>query len=139
MADSYTLQGFIAEQPTDEITYRNFAILEKSHGLEILDRNLVMDYIREFLDYSVILNLSLIEYNKYRYAPDLLAYDVYGSIQLDFIIMFLNDMVDPKEFDLRKVKMLKYPVLNDLLSIVYSNNIEYLRITRDQNDLKIIE
>ena len=39
----------------------------------------------EFVD-----SLSDDEYKKYRYSPDLLAYDIYGSVQLDFITSVLG-------------------------------------------------
>ena len=101
-ADTYTLKQFISMKSTDEITYRNLSILDSSHGLEILDHNLLRDYIPLLDDVIVTVTLSTEEMVRYRYAPDLLAYDVYGTPDLGLMIMILNDKECPSKFILRK-------------------------------------
>lgn len=131
----YTLEDFVACKQSDEITYRNFSIFEKSHGMEILDHSLISDYLDELSMYTVELELSNREMARYKYAPDLLAYDVYGSVQYDFIILMLNDMIDPKEFNRRKVRMLSRGALEELLGSIYTSEESYISTTRDQNGL----
>ena len=135
---THTLQEFIKMQSTDEMTYRNFSILEKSHNLEILDHNIIRDYMTELEPYYQYIVLTYDEAVKYKYAPDLLAYDVYGSVQLDFVVMMLNDVIDPKEFVFDEVILLYKDALDILLSEIYSSEIDYISQTRGDNGLKMI-
>ena len=96
---TYTLDDFVELQSVDNMTYYNFSILEIIDGVQHLDHNLVEDYLKELEATCVTLELSNEEMSRYRYNPDLLAYDIYGSVQLDFVILLLNDMIDQKDFD----------------------------------------
>ena len=95
---TYTLDQFIDMKSVDTITYHNFSILQLIDGVEHLDHNIIEDYLPELKAVSINVPLDDEQYKKYKYAPDLLAYDLYGSVQLDFIILLLNDCFDPKEF-----------------------------------------
>ena len=66
----------------------------------------------------------------------MLAYDIYGSTQLDFVILFANDMIDPKEFNLKKVKLPFASALSEFLSQVYNSNSGYITQNREDNGLK---
>lgn len=132
---TYTLEQFIGMQYSDEITYRNFSILESLNGIELLDHNLIDDYIEELTDLCIPVPLSDEEYKKYRYCPDRLAYDVYGSVQVDFVILFANGMIDPKEFDIKTVKLPYASQLHIFLSEVYNSDSNYIKFNRSQNNL----
>ena len=134
---THTLTEFISMQSTDELTYRNFSILDKSHNLEILDHNLLHDYITDLEPYFQYIVLTNDESVRYKYAPDLLAYDVYGSTQLDFAIMILNGVIDPKEFTFDTVILLYNSAMNTLLSEIYSAEIDYIKQSRSDNGLKL--
>ena len=74
------------------------------------------------------------EINKYRYAPDLLAYDIYGSTQLDFIVLLCNGIIDPKEFDLSRGKIY-LPTLIDLtnfLSETFESESDWIALNRQE-------
>ena len=134
--ETYTLSDFIKQKTSDELTYRNLSILVKSHGLEVLDHNLLSDYLNDIEPYVVNMEFEdPVQQNKYKYAPDLLAYDVYGSVQLDFVILLLNDMIDYKEFDLSVVRMLRSTDLFNIFNIIYNKNADYIDITRKENNL----
>ena len=131
---TYTLDQFIAMKSSDDMTYNNFSIYEKINGQNILETNLVDEYLDELSSLCSIVQLSIDEYKKYKYAPDLLAYDIYGSTQLDFVILAANDMVDPKDFDLRKIKLPTVSRLKTFLNEVYSTNTNW--ITKNRYDLE---
>lgn len=134
-ATLHTLEEFIAEKYNDQLTYRNFSILEKIDGIEVVSQCLVDDYLQELDKISLKITLSNDEYRKYKYAPDILAYDVYGSTQLDFVIMFINDMIDPKEFDLKTIKLPYASLLNNVLNDIYNTNAGYIEQNRDDNNI----
>ena len=67
---------------------------------------------------------------KYKYNADLLAYDLYGSVQLDFVILLLNDMYDPKEFTKKNVILPHSSTLAKFLNDVYSKEEGYIQQNR---------
>ena len=134
---TYTLDDFIAVGFTDEMTYFNFSIIEVVNNIQLLDHNLVEDYMEELESLCAVVELSEINLAKYRYCPDLLAYDLYKSTQLDFIILFVNDMIDPKEFNKKKIKLPYASKLKAFLSSVYNAESGYLAQNRSDNGLNI--
>lgn len=151
-AKTYTLTDFIAMKSSDELTYHNFAIFKKmiykvtdSSGVtttdctaELLEQNILDFYMSELKTLVVddsengvcikVDTISAEEVAKYKYQPDLLAYDIYGSTQLDFIILLCNGIIDPKDFDLKSGYLL-LPVaskLKSFLSKVYNAESEWL-------------
>jgi hypothetical protein len=73
------------------------------------------------------------EYVKYKYAPDLLAFDVYGSVQLDFIILYMNGIIDPKDFDFKTLKLVRSSILKDFLNHVFSSQRYILENNKYEN------
>lgn len=137
-AETPTLKEFIKAGVNDDMTYRNFAILEVIPcGLELVDHSLIDDYLTELRTVSTTINqISDAERTKYRYCPDMLAYDIYGSTQLDFIVMMVNGVVTPTEFTMRGDLLLpKASVLKEFLSMVYNADNEYIRINRSTNNI----
>lgn len=132
---TYTLDDFIALQLSDEMTYFNYSIIEKQGNYIFTDHNLIDEYIEELIKLSVNVKLSDDEYKKYRYSPDLLAYNVYGSTQLDFVILAANDMVDPQEFNLRIIKLPYNSYLKTFMSEVMTANAGYVEQNRIDNGI----
>jgi hypothetical protein len=132
---TYTLDQFIQMQYSDEMTYRNFSIVEVVNGIELLDHNLIRDYLDELNSLCINAELTMEQYKKYKYSPDLLAYDIYGSTQLDFVILFANDMIDPKEFDLKVVKLPYASKMKTFLSAIYNSESGYIGYNRSENGL----
>lgn len=99
-AKTYTITDFINEGKSDDLTYTNFAVLRNSKLGQYTEINVLDFYLDELKKVSLkIETFSEEEIAKYKYQPDLLAYDIYGSTQLDFVILLLNGIIDPKEFD----------------------------------------
>lgn len=133
-AQTFTLEQFISMKNTDDMTYNNFCIYGTIDGQKILESNLIDEYLDELVKVTSIVQLSDEEYKKYKYSPDLLAYDVYGSVQLDFVVLAANDMIDPKDFNLRKLKLPTASRMREFLNEVYGANSDW--ITKNRYDLK---
>jgi hypothetical protein len=133
---TYSLEDFIDMKATDENTFYNYSILEKYDGVEHLDFNLVDEYLDTLT--TVEAELDEQQYKRYRYRPDLLAYEVYGSTQLDFIILMINDMYDPKEFDRKKIKLPYASALVDFLDAIYEVNLPYIEENRERENIEMI-
>ena len=132
---TYTLDDFIKMRVSDDMTYYNFSILELMNGVEHLNINLVEEYAQELKDQAVYVVLTDMEYKKYKYNPDLLAYDIYGSVQLDFVILILNDIYDPKEFISKTLRLVHSSVLSRFLSTVYGKEKGWIQQNRADNNL----
>lgn len=140
-AKTYTLNDFVAMKSSDELTYHNFSIIKKIF-YKATDKsgNTVDDCSAEFVEQNVIDfylselktlvdddpvngicvkvdSMTKEEVAKYKYQPDILSYDVYGTVQLDFIILLCNGIIDPKDFDL-KSRYLILPVASKLKSFL---------------------
>lgn len=101
--ETYTLSQFISMKDNDEMTYRNFSILQRSITdptmIYSID-NVIYDYLEEMKLYRKLVTVSDREKIKYKYKPKLLAYDIYGSTETYFILLAMNGMCNIKEFDL---------------------------------------
>ena len=128
-----TFKDFIEMGGQDEITYRNFSILRYNVQTEFVEQNILDYYIRELRSLCIkVTEFSEEDIVKYRYAPDMLAYYLYKSTQLDFIILLCNGIIDPKEFDFKRkyIYLPKASVLNEFLSNVYNSESTWLDINR---------
>ena len=121
-----SVQDFIALRNSDEVTYYNYSVLEYLHGYDMFITNLLYDYEDEINDIAVTIKLTNIERAKYRYKPYLLAFDIYGSTESKFILMMLNNIIDPKEFDFENVRALRPADLNRLLNRINAVNDEFM-------------
>ena len=132
-ATTYNIDDFIAMKNTDKLTYYNFSVLEKLKNIEFLNFNV----IEEYLDILPVEKITLEpeQMARYRYKPDLLAYDLYGSTQLDIVILLINDMIDPKDFDRTRIYLPYASALSEFLDRVYTANYSLLQQNRLDNNI----
>lgn len=137
-AETATLADFVSAGGNDDMIYRNFSIIEMNNGIELIDHCLIDDYLTELKKISTLVTgLTDRERIRYRYSPDLLAYDVYGSTQLDFIILAVNGIATPTEFTMKgNLYLPKNSVLKSFLSMVYNAETEYLNLNRSSQGLQ---
>lgn len=127
-----TVQEFIALKNSDELTYYNYSIIEYLNGFDMFITNLLYDYEEEIKEMAVTLQLTDVEKAKYRYKPYLLAFDIYGSTEMKFIIMMLNNIIDPKEFNFDRIKVIRYGDLLTILNRLQAVNEEYMNNNRSK-------
>lgn len=134
-ATTYTLSDFVAMKNQDELTYPNFAIFDYKFGEKFVEESIVDYYIKELKSSCIkIDSLTVEEIAKYKYAPELLSYDIYGTTSLDFIILLCNGIIDPKEFDFKRSYLLlpKASALSSLLSAIYNSESQWISINRSK-------
>ncbi len=133
-ATTYTLPDFVADGVTDEQTYKNFSITRNTLDAQFVDIDLIDYYIDELKSICVkVTQFSTDEIAEYKYHPDLLAYYLYGSTQLDFVLMLCNGIIDPKDFDFKRGYLLipRKAALKQFLSEVYNSEKDWIE-TRDK-------
>lgn len=132
---TYTLSDFVELGQQDEMTYSNFAIIRYKMSTEFAEQNVVDYYLSELKSICLkITSFTTEEIARYKYSPDLLAYDIYKSTQLDFIILLCNGIIDPKEFNFKRKYLLlpRASVLQEFLSQVYNSESDWLKINRTE-------
>jgi len=80
------------------------------------------DYIYELKQNAKTIIISSDNQQKYHYNPKLLASDIYGSTELYYVIMLINDICDTKQFNLKSgtLKMLTVADMSDFLNKIYT-------------------
>lgn len=132
---TYTIEEFIDCYNSKDISYESTSLFQKFEYGTMITYNLFNDYIEELNDLCVTVSLTEEEYNRYLYRPKLLAYDIYGSTELFFIVLMMNNICNVKEFDFKKVKLLKVADLEKFISAVYNSE----KYTIELNRTKIEE
>lgn len=139
-----TIDDFIAAgKDAPLLTYYNFSIIQveiskdKKLEVQLTSDNLVNDYLDIFKERGIKIQLSEDEKRKYYYNPDLLSYDLYGTTELDFIIMIMNGVISSNEFTIPTLLLIPKSELVDLLSRIYNSEQNYLIINRQRYNLTI--
>ena len=103
---TYTLDQFIACQSDIAFCHSNLSFIDQINNIKYSTYNVVSDYMDEITaSYCVNIELSDDQLNQYKYRPKLLCYDIYGSQELYFLILIINDMCSVKDFTKKKLKM----------------------------------
>ncbi len=127
-----TIEEFIEAGKGTKLAYFDLSFADKlSNGNWISVLNVVNDYMDELRNASPTVELTTEEQVKYYYKPKLLCADVYGTPEIYFLILLINDMADVKEFTKPHIKMLRTDHLNEILSSIY--NAERAAINRYNN------
>ena len=136
MSDSTTtstLEIFINYKNLDSnIYYKDLSIFEKSiDGKSVLlSYNILNDYRKEIFDFVIPITLTDEEFQKYQYQPKKLAYDLYGSTEYYYMILFINSMTNIKEFNRRRINLMRAKDMSSVLSAIYSSESEYIERTQ---------
>lgn len=126
---SFTLDQFADSKSSNDMSYYSMSLLEKdpNTNIEYDVFNVLSDYMNELKDMAKVVTLSDSEYYTYRFKPKLLAKYLYGNTELYFIILWLNDMWSVKDFDLRKIKLIKNTDLAEALSKINASEKAFIK------------
>ena len=136
MSDSTTtstLESFINYKNLDNnVYYKDLSIFEKSiDGKSVLlSYNILNDYCKEIFGFIIPITLTDEEFQKYQYQPKKLAYDLYGSTEYYYMILFINSMTNIKEFNRRRINLMRAKDMSNVLSAIYSSESEYIERTQ---------
>jgi len=132
-AKTSTLEEFIALSSKTIISYRNLSFVERiDDQREFAIWNVISDYERELKALSTDVELSDEEYRRYAYNPKVLAYDIYGSTELFFIILAINGICTAKEFSDKKIKLIKATDLEEVIQMIYNANKQDIEVYNEK-------
>ena len=103
------------------ITFPQLCFLENRDNISYCVKSVIDDYMHEMVAAAINCKLSTEQVQKYRYNPRLICSDIYGSGDLYYVILLINNMCSTKEFDLSTgyVKMLKKDDMSSFLNAIY--------------------
>lgn len=125
---SSTIEEFISFKNDDSASYNNFSFKDKYGNIIYPIKNIIDDYTEELSELTIDITMSESEFLKYKYRPKVLANDVYGNPELDFLILAINGICNVKEFDSRDIKLIRENDLDDFITSIYNANKEDLDI-----------
>jgi hypothetical protein len=96
--------------------------------------NLFEKYYDILLDNTVTLVLTEDEYLKYRFKPKLLSKDLYGSKDLYYLLIRLNNIYTVIEFDFKEIKVFNTNIVSLLNEIMILESENYI-----ENELSVIK
>jgi hypothetical protein len=120
-----TIEDFIKAGQSITISYQGLSLIsDLGNKIKFPFLNVFNDYIKDIKESGIIKTALLTdsEVQKYIYKPKILAYDIYGKTDLNFLILALNNIGTPKEFTLKnkKVKLLSKQDANEILKYIYN-------------------
>lgn len=128
MATYSNLSDFIYQGRQNTISYQNLSYVQPFEDIKFPIFNVVTyDYLQEFKDAAVTINLTNDEFDKYKYKPRLLSIDLYGTTELFFVILAVNGMASEKEFSKQTIKLIPVSTLKDMMQQVYANEKQHIR------------
>lgn len=135
--NTYTLDQFIACQSDEAFCYNNLSFIDEIDNIDYCAYNVASDYIDELKEnYCVNVVLSDEEMIKYRYRPKLLCYDVYGSQELYYIILIINDICSVKQFDKHNLVLPTKENMTEICKAILNSNKSDIAIYNAANTTK---
>lgn len=128
MAEIKTLDDIINRDDRYDINKITFFTQTEDKTLIIPDTNLFQIYMRYIKQYVDTYKVSEAEQRYYRFRPQLLSLDVYGTPSLDWLILMLNDRECPSKFYLKNTIL--------LIPIEYLTNVYDTIVTKSSDKLK---
>jgi len=110
-----TLQDFINSYTDTDATFPKLHYLEKDtidqDTMILLSDSLLDKYKDELESLITIITLSSTEFNKYKYNPKLLSYEIYGTTELWGLILDLNQLHSTTEFNINPIKVYEKSII----------------------------
>lgn len=120
---TYTIEDFIKSGKGVTLTYQNLSLKNNiGDKIKFPFMNVFNTYLDDIVDSALIKTVKLNdeEYARYEFRPKLLAYDIYGSTDLYFVILAINRILSPKDFRVKKLKMISKQDLNTIMTYIYN-------------------
>lgn len=84
--------------------------------------NVFEQYYEILLENTVIVTLTDEEYLKYRFKPKVLSFDLYGTIELHYLLLRLNHVYSVINFDFTELRVFNTNILDLLNEILVLEN-----------------
>lgn len=134
-----TIESFVSGGDSVKVKYSALSLNDMMGDSDLMIEfptfNVYDDYIDDFMNAATEVTLTDEQYRQYYQAPKLLANELYRNSELDFILMRINGVYDPKDFTFRKVKVINMDTLNDMLSKILISNSRMIDVYNEDNPM----
>lgn len=117
-----TLRDVIETGKTVETSEKTMAFRENIDDLFIIPyHNIITKYYDTIKNYITTYEMTDTEYQKWKYQPRKMCYDMYGTPELASSLLYINNMVSVTEFTKKKLKIFQLDfldVVNELFEIL---------------------
>ena len=129
--DSSTFSGTLQEYTRKSVTRTNLSLLESVREGIVMNGNTILnDYIDEIDSCTVEYTMTTDEESRYYMRPDLFAYDKWGDKEYEFLVLFINGIVSPKEFTNTTIKTIDRDYIGNIMGLILSAEQDYLNFNR---------
>jgi hypothetical protein len=106
----YTITDYIKSYKEESLTFSTLHLKEANDRLNggkiVLLSDSILDKYTEILnEYLITKTFTDIEFNRYRYNPKLLSYDLYKTPELWFLLLHANQLYSVTEFKINPIKI----------------------------------
>lgn len=134
-----TIKAMIQNGKEEKMTSNQLSlktVISNSSGQKFVVNlfNLFEKYYDILLDNTLTVVLTEDEYLKYRFKPKLLSKDLYGSKDLYYLLIRLNNIYTVIEFDFKEVKVFDTNIVSLLNEIMVLESENYI-----ENELSVIK
>ena len=119
------LIDYIYHGKNSEFSLSKTSIIETINGLKYPVDNILNTYMQIIRRYVTDVTLTDTETSKYFYQPKKLSLDLYGTIELWFLLIRINNMTSISEFNIKKIKIF-HPEYLDVLNRIMIKESDFL-------------
>lgn len=124
MGKEYTIEEFIKEYKDQPITFKSlfFKEVDRIQGrdkkLILLSDSILLKYSKDLESTIIKLQLSDREENKYFYNPKFLSHDLYGTTELWYLLLKINELYSTSQFSLNPLNVFNSSILSKIDTIM---------------------
>ena len=123
MGRNSTITEYISDYNSEELQSSAFFLkqvldIKTNKKIIVNFNNLILKYMPELKDLKQKIELSDTEYAKYKYNPKLLSFDLYGTTELWFMILELNELYSVTQFDSKTIYLFKSNIVDKMIRIL---------------------
>ena len=94
--------------------------------------NVITKFYRVLSDHIIEVTLSDDEYDEYVQQPKKYCYDMYGTPELAYSLLYINDMPSVTDFKRRKIKIFTDDIMDIIVELMSLNEED---LEKDQSDI----
>lgn len=126
-----TIQSIIEDGKELKMTIKDLSLKEvitnSSGEMFVVNMyNLYEKYYELLLEHTVIVTLSDLDYQKYRFKPKLLSKDLYGTTELHYMLLRLNYVYSVINFDFNEIRVFNADIKQLLNEIMVMESEDYI-------------
>ena len=126
-----TIQSIIEDGKELKMTIKDLSLKEvitnSSGEMFVVNMyNLYEKYYELLLEHTVIVTLSDLDYQKYRFKPKLLSKDLYGTTELHYMLLRLNYVYSVINFDFTEIRVFTADIKQLLNEIMVMESEDYI-------------